>query len=131
MHRGFALGWALVLILALTGCAERITGEDVYAFPDSVSEITVHGYGMGRMTSCVLREEEDILPVLRWYEALELQPMDAAPEAAEGNQAWEFTVNGEAAFTYDDRGGEAYLVMGDKTYRVRNPAQPPVECPEP
>lgn len=45
----------------------------------------------------------------------------------EGAESYTFQVEGEYAFTYENRGGEAYLITGGHYYEVRNPSAPPIK----
>ena len=42
------------------------------------------------------------------------------------NTYYEFYVKGESAFTYEDRGSEAYIIIGGSYYKVSNPSAPPI-----
>ena len=65
------------------------------------------------------------MPVISWFYDLKLTACDE-PEAVEGGESYTFKVDGEDAFTYEDRGSEAYIIINGAYYKVSNPSPPPI-----
>ena len=130
MRKSSIFLFCVALLLSMAGCAGGVENDSVYRFPGDLCEIAVTCYAGGEVTT-ELFQGENTAEILDWYAALELQVMEEAPEAVEGNEAYTFAVDGAEAFSYDWRGSEAYLSIGDDVYEVRNPTRPPAGTPAP
>ena len=128
---------ALVLVLgfgfALTGCGQKmVSGSEVYSFPEPATMITISFYSQGQETAFEIGSEEfdpnDLSTafIIQWYYDLKLIACDK-PETVEGAESYSFYVKGENAFTYEDRGSEAYIIIGRNYYKVSNPSAPPLK----
>ena len=62
---------------------------------------------------------------ISWFYDLELTACDE-PEAVEGAESYTFKVAGKDAFTYEDRGSEAYIIIDSNYYKVSNPSTSPI-----
>ena len=121
---------AVLLILlcftALAGCGGT-SSKDVYSFPEPTKEIRVVKASEGIETELVIGSEnydaEDlsVMPVMEWFYGLELK------ESVEGSECYTFTVDGQLAFTYENRGDKAHIIVDSKWYEVKNPSVPPIE----
>lgn len=69
--------------------------------------------------------EKSTNTVIKWFYDLELTACDE-PEAVEGAESYDFYVKGENAFTYENRGSEAYIIIDSNYYKVSNPSTPPI-----
>lgn len=126
---------AVLLILlcftALAGCGGT-SSKDVYYFPEPTKEIRVVKASEGIETELVIGSEnydaEDlsVMPVMEWFYGLELKECER-PESVEGSESYTFTVDGQSAFTYENRGDKAYIIADSKWYEVKNPSVPPIE----
>ena len=126
MGNRLAAGVILLLTLLFFGCGKPISGDTVYRFPAQVTEVAVACYGGGEVAEVTLDAPDVLRAVADWYAGLRLVALPEAPEEAEGNTAYAFAVNGAEAFSYDDRGREAYLQVDGAWYAVQNPSAPPV-----
>ena len=118
--------------LVLVGCNQKaVSASEVYSFPEPTTMITVSFYSQGEETAFEIGSEEydsndlSTTPVINWFYDLKLTACDE-PEAVEGSESYEFYVKGESAFTYEDRGSEAYIIIGGSYYKVSNPSAPPI-----
>lgn len=121
-----AVGVFLALALFFFGCGKPMSGDTVYRFPDPVTEVAVTCYGGGEVAEVTLDVPDALRAVADWYVGLRLVALGKAPEEAEGSTGYTFAVNGAEAFSYDDRGREAYLLVNGAWYAVQNPSAPPV-----
>lgn len=132
MKKLMALVLALVCVLSLVGCQNAIKGSEVYSFPEPTMLITGTLYSQGQETTFEIGSEDydpndlSTIPVISWFYDLELTACDK-PEAVEGAESYDFYVEGESAFTYEDRGSEAYIIIDSTYYAVKNPSKPPIE----
>lgn len=126
MGNRLAVGAILMLTLFFFGCGKPMSGDTVYRFPDQVTEVAVTCYGGGEVAEVTLDAPDVLRAVANWYAGLRLVALQEAPEEVEGNTAYAFAVNGAEAFSYDDRGREAYLQVDGAWYAVQNPSAPPV-----
>ena len=115
MKKLITLVLALVCVLGLVGCNQKaVSASEVYSFPEPTTMITVSFYSQGEETAFEIGSEEydsndlSTTPVINWFYDLKLTACDE-PEAVEGSESYEFYVKGESAFTYEDRGSEAYI----------------------
>ena len=122
----------IVCVLGLVGCNQKaVSASEVYSFPEPTTMITVSFYSQGEETAFEIGSEEydsndlSTTPVINWFYDLKLTACDE-PEAVEGSESYEFYVKGESAFTYEDRGSEAYIIIGGSYYKVSNPSAPPI-----
>lgn len=113
----------LFCLLVLVGCQKTTTGAGLYSFPDT-AELTGTLYSQGKATGFEL-SLEDSRSVVQWFNALELTPCKK-PEPVEGAECYDFDVDGKTAFTYENRGREAYIIIGNKYYQVKKPTTPPI-----
>lgn len=116
----------------MVGCNQKaVSASEVYSFPEPTTMITVSFYSQGEETAFEIGSEEydsndlSTTPVINWFYDLKLTACDE-PEAVEGSESYEFYVKGESAFTYEDRGSEAYIIIGGSYYKVSNPSAPPI-----
>lgn len=132
MKKLMALVLALVCVLGLVGCQNAIKGSEVYSFPEPTTLITGTFYSQGQETAFEIGSEDydpndlSTNSVITWFYDLELTACDK-PEAVEGAESYDFYVKGENAFTYEDRGSEAYIIIDSTYYAVKNPSNPPIE----
>ena len=125
MKKLITLVLALVCVLGLVGCNQKaVSASEVYSFPEPTTMITGSFYSQGEETAFEIGSEEydsndlSTTPVINWFYDLKLTACDA-PEAVEGSESYDFYVKGENAFTYEDRGSEAYIITGGSYYKVR------------
>ena len=123
---------ALICVLALAGCQKKISGSEVYSFPEPTTMITGFFYSQGQETAFEIGLEEydandlSTTPVIKWFYDLKLTACDK-PEVVEGSESYRFYVKDEKAFTYEDRGSEAYIIIDGNYYKVSNPSVPPID----
>ena len=109
--------FAFACVLCLAGCKKTIGGSELYAFPEPTMLITGTVCSQGEETAFEIGSEDydpkdlSTAPVIAWFYNLEVTACDE-PEAVEGAESYSFQVKGKDAFTYEDRGGEAYLIIG-------------------
>ena len=131
MKKIFATVLALICILGLVGCQKTISGSEVYSFPEPTTLITGTHFLQGQETSFEIGSEDydpndlSTTSVISWFYELELTACDN-PETVEGAESYNFYVKGENVFTYEDRGSEAYIIIGGNCYEVKNPSTPPI-----
>ena len=124
--------FAFACVLCLAGCKKTIGGSELYAFPEPTMLITGTVCSQGEETAIEIGSEDydpkdlSTAPVIAWFYNLEVTACDE-PEAVEGAESYTFLVEGEYALTYENRGGEAYLITGGHYYEVRNPSAPPIK----
>lgn len=124
--------FAFACVLCLAGCKKTIGGSELYAFPEPTMLITGTVCSQGEETAFEIGSEDydpkdlSTAPVIAWFYNLEVTACDE-PEAVEGAESYTFQVEGEYAFTYENRGGEAYLITGGHYYEVRNLSAPPIK----
>lgn len=126
---------AVLLILmcftALAGCGGT-SSKDVYSFPEPTKEIKVVKASEGIETELVIGSENydakdlSVVPVMEWFYGLELKECER-PENVEGSESYTFTVDGQSAFIYENRGDKAHIIADSKWYEVKNPSVPPIE----
>lgn len=114
---------ALFCLLTLVGCQKTTTGAKLYSFPDT-AELTGTLYSQGKATGFEL-SLEDSRSVVQWFDSLELTPCNE-PEPVEGAECYDFDVDGNTAFTYENRGREAYIIIGSKYYQLKETTTPPI-----
>ena len=125
----FAFAW--ICLLSLTGCQKTMDASEVYAFPEPTTLITGSFYSQGQEIAFQIGSEDydpndlSTNSVIHWFYDLKLTACDE-PEAAEGSESYSFKVKGEDAFTYEDRGSEAYIIINNNYYKVSNPSDPPI-----
>ena len=135
MRRLTARIFALACVLGMAGCQKTLSPGDVYAFPEPTAEIRVSICSQGAERRLVMGsgepspDRQPAMDVIEWFEALELRECEE-PEPAEGSESCVFTVNGQPAFTYEDRGSAAFIAADDRWYAVEHPSAPPVEAAE-
>ncbi len=115
----------ILFLLVITGCTAS-NHDEIYIFPTPLAEITITRYAAGTATVFTVTEKAELQAILDWYDALSLHQTDTEPALVEGNIGYEITANGTYAFTYDNRGTEAYLYVQDDIYTVEVPTEPPV-----
>ena len=124
--------FAFACVLCLAGCKKTIGGSELYAFPEPTMLITGTVCSQGEETAFEIGSKDydpkdlSTAPVIAWFYNLEVTACDE-PEAVEGAESYTFQVEGEYAFTYENRGGEAYLITGGHYYEVWNPSAPPIK----
>lgn len=127
--------WVAVVLIScviwLAGCQKTIPGADVYAFPEPTTQINGFFYSQGAEYMFSVGSEEylandmSVIPVMEWFYGLEMTACEV-PENVEGGESYTFYVNGEYAFSYQDRGNEGYIIISDTWYKVKHPSAPPV-----
>lgn len=131
MKRFMVFIFASICVLNLVGCQKTIRGSELYSFPEPTMQITATFYSQGQETVYEIGSENydpddlSVIPLISWFYDLELTACDK-PEAAEGAESYTFQVDEKEAFTYEERGSEAYLIMDNNCYRVNNPSTPPL-----
>lgn len=92
--------------------------------------ITIH---RGATNDFVIGSEEynpddlSVMSVIEWFYNLELTACEK-PEDVEGGEYYSFKINGETVFGYEGRGGdEAYIIVSNTWYKVKNPSVPPID----
>lgn len=104
MKKLIALVLTLVCVIGLVGCGQKaVSGSEEYD-PNDLSTNSI----------------------IKWFYDLKLTACDK-PETVEGSESYAFQVKGENAFTYEDRGSEAYIIIGGNYYKVSNPSTPPID----
>ena len=132
MKKLIALILSLTFMMSLAGCGKAISGAEVYSFPEPTIQIVVSYASQGNVTEYTIGSENydandfSTQPVIKWFYGLELEECEK-PEDVEGNNGYSFSVDGEYAFYYDDRGSTAFVSVADKYYEVKNPSTPPIE----
>lgn len=120
-------------LTAFAGCNRYISSKDVYGFPEPTQQIDIRKASAGQETEYTIGSENydsenlSVMPILEWFYGLELTESER-PEDVEGNESYTFIVGGKPVFSYDYRGkDEAYIIVSDKWYKVKNPSVPPIE----
>ena len=131
MKKLAAFALALVCASGMMGCGQRtVNGSEVYSFPEPTTLITGRFYSQGMQTAFEIGADDgdiSVNSVIEWFYGLKLTAC-AAPEQVEGSQAYSFDVDGrEDAFTYEDRGNVAYIIIDGSYYKVGNPSVPPIK----
>ena len=132
MKKLITLVLSLACIFGITGCQKAISGAEVYSFPEPTTLITIDYYSQGQVTKLEIGSEEydanDLTTtmVIKWFYDLKLVACEE-PEVVEGAESYGFYVKDENAFTYENRGSEAYVIIDNSYYKVSNPSKPPVE----
>lgn len=135
MKKLVVLTAALVCTVGTAGCQEALDASAVYEFPEPTMQIEGSFCSQGIERTFVIGPEEydrddlSILPVIGWFNGLELRECEA-PEPAEGEESYYISPDGRPGFTYVDRGNEAFLIVADKWYEVTNPSDPPLQWEE-
>lgn len=135
MKKLVVLTAALVCTVGTAGCQEALDASAVYEFPEPTMQIEGSFCSQGIERTFVIGPEEydrddlSILPVIGWFNGLELRECEA-PEPAEGEESYYISPDGRPGFTYVDRGNEAFLIVADKWYEVSNPSDPPLQWEE-
>lgn len=131
MKKSIIIAWVLFCVLTLTSCQKAITGSEVYSFPEPTTSITVSFCSQGQEAIFVIDSRENnentssVVSVIEWFYSLQMTVCDK-PEAVEGAKSYIFYVKESDAFTYEDRGTKAYILIGDSCYKVKNPTAPPI-----
>lgn len=132
MKKFAALIFVFVCMSWIVGCQKTIRASDVYAFPEPTVQIAGSFYSHGIESTFTIGPEKynsddlSVMPVIEWFYGLELIECEE-PEPVDGNEIYSFTVYGQPAFTYDARGSEAYIVVNDSWYKVKNQSNPPIK----
>lgn len=131
MKKSMSVVLVLLCILSLVACQKNIESK-VYSFPESTKKITVIFHSQGQETTFEFGVENnshnnmDSNPIIKWFYGLELIACEA-PEVVYGAENYIFEVNGKDAFTYEDRGTKAYIIISGDYYKVNNPSTPPIK----
>ena len=132
MKKIVAMVLCLVLALSLVGCGQKaVSGSEVYSFPEPTTLITGTFYSQGQETTFEIGSEDydpndlSTNSVIKWFYGLKLTACDE-PELVAGAEVYAFYVKGEHAFYYENRGLEAYIIIGGNYYNVSNPSTPPI-----
>lgn len=131
MKKIIALVLVLVCVLSLAGCQKTISASEVYSFPEPTTRITGSFYSQGQETAFEIGSEDydpndlSANSIIKWFYGLKLTACDK-PEEVEGAESYAFYVKGETAFSYENRGSEAYIIVDSTYYKVGNPSTPPI-----
>lgn len=131
MKKHIFIAWVLFFVLTLTSCQKAITGSEVYSFPEPTTSITVSFCAQGQETVFAIGSKENnentssVVSVIEWFYSLEMTVCDKL-EAVEGAKSYIFYIKESDAFTYEDRGTKAYILMEDSCYKVKNPTNLPI-----
>ena len=132
MKKMIAMVLCLVLAFSLVGCGKKtVRGSEVYSFPEPTTLITGTLYSQGQETTFEIGSEDydpndlSTNSVIKWFYGLKLTACDE-PELVAGAEVYDFYVKGEHAFYYENRGLEAYIIIGGNYYNVSNPSTPPI-----
>lgn len=131
MKKRMVLALLLISTFCLAGCQKVRKGSEVYSFPEPTTQITVTIYSRGQENAFEIGSEDQdpnhssTHSLIKWFYDLELTASDK-PEDVEGSEAYVFYVKGEDAFTYEDRGSKAYIIIDSTYYKVSNPSSPPI-----
>ncbi len=132
MKKLITLFLTMVCVFGLTGCGQKtVNGSEVYSFPEPTTLLTGTFYSQGQETAFVIGSENSatndlsVISVIDWFYDLKLTVCNE-PEVVEGAEGYNIYVKGESAFTYEDRGSEAYIIIGGNYYKVSNPSAPPI-----
>lgn len=131
MKKLITFGLVLVCVLSLAGCQKTISASEVYSFPEPTTRITGSFYSQGQETAFEIGSEDynpnDLSPnsIIQWFYDLKVTACDK-PEEREGAEVYVFYVKGETAFSYENRGSEAYIMIDSTYYKVSNPSAPPI-----
>lgn len=131
MKKLLTLVTSLACLFNLTGCEKAIKGSEVYSFPELTIQISGIFYSQGQETAFEVSSVDynsnglSTKSVITWFYDLELTACEK-PDVAEGSESYGFYVEGENAFTYEDRGSEAYIIIDTTCYAVKNPSDPPI-----
>ena len=132
MKKYIAIILSLICVWSLAGCQKTISGSEIYSFPEPTTQIKGSFYSQGEVEEFVIGSEEynpddlSVMPVVKWFYELELTACEQ-PEDGEGAEHYSFIVNGESVFSYQDRGSEAYIIVSDTWYKVKNQLAPPID----
>lgn len=133
MKRIFTIILAMICVLGFVGCSQKaVSGSEVYSFPEPTTLITGTHFLQGQETAFEIGSEEydsndlSTTSVIEWFYGLKLTACDK-PELVAGSEGYDFYVKGENAFTYEDRGSEAYIIIDGNYYKVSNPSAPPID----
>ena len=122
-----ALILALICVLSLVGCQKTIKGPELYGFPEPTILVTGSFYSQGQETAFEIGSEDydpNDLPtvsIIKWFYDLKLTVCDE-PEVVEGVESYDFYVEGQNVFTYEDRGSNACIIIDGTYYKVKNPS---------
>lgn len=121
-----------ILAVLFVGCQKTISGSDIYTFPENITQIKGCYFSCDPEKEFVIGSEKhhpddtSVISVEEWFYSLKLEACEQ-PEAADGGAYYEFIINEETAFGYQYRGGdEAYVLISDSWYKVKNHSIPPV-----
>ena len=124
---------ALFCVLNLVGCSQQaVSGSEVYSFPEPTTMITGYFRSQGQEIAFEIGSEEynpddlSTTPVISWFYNLKMTACDE-PEVAESSESYDFYVKDEKAFTYEDKGSKAYIIIDGNYYKVKNPSAPPID----
>lgn len=132
MKQWIVAAFTSVCLLGLAGCQKARKGSELYFFPEPTTQITGVYDSQGQEIPFEIGSEDydpkdlSTNEVIQWFYDLELTPCDE-PEAVAGSEGYTFRVQEEDVFTYEDRGKEAYLILENTYYKVKNPSPPPID----
>lgn len=127
MKKNPAIVLCFLLALLLVGCGKAVSGSDIYTFSEPTTQIIGSFYSQGQETPFQIATE-DYSSIIKWFYDLKVTACDN-PEEVEGTESYEFYVNGDNVFTYEDRGSESYIIIDGNYYKVSNPSIPPIAKP--
>lgn len=134
MKKIISLSLALIMVLALAGCSNTITINDLLDMPEPAYPIKVVDHGLSEAKKFYIGSEEyeadDISrkTVLEWISSLKLKETKLYEgEHLSESYGWsnyEFFVADKLAFSYADFGEEGYVIIDEIWYEVQNPSLP-------
>lgn len=107
--------------------------EDIYSFPEPTIQIKVTRSSQGEKTEFVIGpdvydiEDTSVRPIMKWFSGLKLTKRKWSPKITDENVYYDFVVDGREAFGYYEKGEKAFVFVGNKCYKVKNPSSPPLE----
>ena len=125
----------IVIIVISISCDKEkgrtvFTGREIFDFGNHAESIIVNKYADYEIVEYCYKGE-DTNEVIEWFYCLQLEEVAEIPDSVDGNVLYEFIVDGEEQFTYDDGGeGYSYIVIGGKRYKVKNYSFPSLENAE-
>ena len=124
MKKNLAIVLCFLLALLLVGCGKAVSGSEIFTFSEPTTQITGSFYSQGQETPFQI-DTEDYSSIIKWFYDLKATACDK-PEEVEGAESYAFYVNGDNAFTYEDRGSESYIIIDGNYYKVSNPSILPI-----
>ncbi len=119
---------ALVILIVVVGIFVVNKAENVYEFPQNVSEIVVKQFNGGGIDTYRIEDKDDIISIVNWYNDLELEKVNEKVEDVIGGEGFVFEIDEQSGFRYRDDGSKAYVIVNNIFYQVKNPSSPPCKA---